>query len=172
MPPAHLVADPASATANDLSLGLPGRNTTLHLLTSPNAGGKSTLLKTLGTAVVTSRALGLALGRRFVWRRPVGHLDTLLQLRDEGGKASLYQAELHRVARVVERLGAADDADPTLVLIDEMFNTTNARRRPRRPASCAGPWRTGTAPTAASWSAPTCTAWPAWRRPRAAAPGA
>lgn len=127
VPPAHLVEDPAKATSNDLDLGLPDRNTTLHLLTSPNAGGKSTLLKTIGTAVVTSRALGAAPGERFVWRKSVDHLDTLLQLRDEGGKASLYQAELQRVASVVRKLQEKDEDRTTLVLIDEMFNTTNAR---------------------------------------------
>ena len=123
-PPAHLVAE--TAVCNDVRLGVEKQKTSLHLLTSPNAGGKSTFLKTIGTAVVTSKALNLVPADAFTWRRPIERLDTLLQLRDEAGKASLYQAELAKVARVVKDVQEHRD-QTSLVLIDEMFNTTNAR---------------------------------------------
>lgn len=86
------------------------------LLTSPNAGGKSTVLRSVGYAALMAQTLGVAHARD-LRLTPFPRLETIMVVHDEQGKASLFQMEVQRLRAV---LGGG------LLLMDELFNTTNA----------------------------------------------
>lgn len=92
------------------------------LLTGPNRGGKSTLLKSLGAAVLMSQTLGIVFARRATL--PVfRHIVTALSPTDTLGKMSLFEAEIEFAKEVRGRLG---DGSPMFLMMDEIFHGTNA----------------------------------------------
>ena len=92
------------------------------LLTGPNRGGKSTLLKSLGSAVLMSQTLGVVFSRRATM--PIFHnIITALSPQDVVGKLSLFEAEIEFAKDVKLRIAAAA---PTFLLMDEIFHGTNA----------------------------------------------
>jgi hypothetical protein len=101
-----------------------GTDTKRHvLLTGPNRGGKSTLLKSLGAAVLMNQTLGVVFARRA--EMPVfGDIITALSPSDTLGEMSLFEAEIE-FAKVV-RGRIADAAAPVFLMMDEIFHGTNA----------------------------------------------
>jgi energy-coupling factor transporter ATP-binding protein EcfA2 len=99
-------------------------NTKRHvLLTGPNRGGKSTLLKSLGAAVLMHQTLGVVFARKA--EMPVfGDIITALSPSDTLGKMSLFEAEIE-FAKVV-RGRIADASAPVFLMMDEIFHGTNA----------------------------------------------
>lgn len=101
-----------------------GLNTRRHvLLTGPNRGGKSTLLKSLGAAVLMHQTLGVVFARKA--EMPVfGDIITALSPSDTLGEMSLFEAEIE-FAKVVR--GRITDAQaPVFLMMDEIFHGTNA----------------------------------------------
>lgn len=93
------------------------------ILTGPNRGGKSTLLKSLGAAVLMSQTLGIVFAKRF--RVPLfGAIVTALQPTDVLGKMSLFEAEIEFAKSVKARLATAKE--PVFLMMDEIFHGTNA----------------------------------------------
>ncbi|MDZ7801255.1 MAG: endonuclease MutS2 [Trueperaceae bacterium] len=106
---------------NDLDLGLERR---LLVVTGPNAGGKTVLLKTLGLAVTMAQSgLFVAAGRPEEPPRLPWFDDVLVDIGDEQSiEASLstYAGHLVNLSRIVRQ------AHPgTLVLIDELGSGTD-----------------------------------------------
>jgi DNA mismatch repair ATPase MutS len=92
------------------------------LLTGPNRGGKSTLLKSLGAAVLMSQTLGIVFARRATL--PVfRHIVTALSPTDTLGKMSLFEAEIEFAKEVRGRM---TDGTPMFLMMDEIFHGTNA----------------------------------------------
>lgn len=95
------------------------------LLTGPNRGGKSTLLKSLGAAVLMSQTFGVVFARRATL--PVfGHIITALQPADALGKMSLFEAEIEFAKEVQRRLREEAERGPMFLMMDEIFHGTNA----------------------------------------------
>ena len=93
------------------------------LLTGPNRGGKSTLLKSLGAAVLMNQTLGVVFARRA--EMPVfGNIITALSPSDTLGEMSLFEAEIE-FAKVV-RGRITDASAPVFLMMDEIFHGTNA----------------------------------------------
>jgi hypothetical protein len=91
------------------------------LLTGPNRGGKSTLLKSVGYAVLMSQSLGVVFARRATL--PVfDSIITALTPMDVVGKLSLFEAEIEFAKTVLGRLGVGK----TFLMMDEIFHGTNA----------------------------------------------
>ena len=91
------------------------------LLTGPNRGGKSTLLKAIGSAVLMSHTVGIVFSREA--RIPhFANIITALAPQDVVGKLSLFEAEIEFAKDVKSRLGGG----PTFLLMDEIFHGTNA----------------------------------------------
>ena len=106
---------------NDLDLDAERR---LLIVTGPNAGGKTVLLKTLGLAVAMAQSgLGVAAGDPATPPRLPWFATVLADIGDEQSiEASLstYAGHLTNLARIVR------EADPaTLVLIDELGSGTD-----------------------------------------------
>ena len=105
---------------NTVTLGGEKRNHVL--LTGPNRGGKSTLLKSLGTAVLMSQTVGIVYAR--VARMPVFQtIITALNPSDSIGKLSLFEAEIEFAKSVCASM---DGGCPMFLMMDEIFHGTNA----------------------------------------------
>ena len=90
------------------------------LLTGPNRGGKSTLLKAIGAAVLMAQTVGIVFAR--VATVPhFANIITALSPQDVVGKLSLFEAEIEFAKDVKSRIGA-----PTFLMMDEIFHGTNA----------------------------------------------
>ncbi len=129
---------------NDVTVGPQG---TLLLVTGSNMSGKSTLLRGLGLNVLLAGAGGPVCAASM--SLPALELATSIRVRDNLGEGvSFYMAELHSLARVVDRarslaienagVRSAVDHDgsstasrgPTLMfLLDEILQGTNSRER-------------------------------------------
>ena len=93
------------------------------LLTGPNRGGKSTLLKAIGSAVLMSQTLGIVFGRTA--SLPIfDSIVTALSPADTLGKLSLFEAEIE-FAKNVKAL-ASQGGGPMFLMMDEIFHGTNA----------------------------------------------
>lgn len=93
------------------------------LLTGPNRGGKSTLLKSIGAAVLMSQTLGIVFARSA--SLPIfDSIVTALSPTDTLGKMSLFEAEIE-FAKNVKAL-AAEESGPMFLMMDEIFHGTNA----------------------------------------------
>jgi len=91
------------------------------ILTGPNRGGKSTLLKSLGAAVLMHQTLGIVFARRA--SLPVfGAIQTALRPADTLGSMSLFEAEID-FARGIRDL---QHDGPLFLMMDEIFHGTNA----------------------------------------------
>ena len=93
------------------------------LLTGPNRGGKSTLLKGLGSAVLMHQTLGVVFARKA--SMPVfGSIVTALNPTDTLGALSLFEAEIEFAKDVKATI--ADATQPVFLMMDEIFHGTNA----------------------------------------------
>jgi hypothetical protein len=104
--------------AAPLSLALQGKGA---FISGQNGVGKSTLLRTVGLGLATSRAFGFAYAATA--RLPGLPVYASMQNEDSllGGE-SLYLAELRRAR---ELLAAADSGQRAIYLVDEIFRGTN-----------------------------------------------
>lgn len=92
------------------------------LLTGPNRGGKSTLLKAIGVAVLMSHTVGVVFAREARIPR-FANIITALAPADVVGKLSLFEAEIEFAKDVKERI---QNGGTTFLMMDEIFHGTNA----------------------------------------------
>jgi hypothetical protein len=93
------------------------------LLTGPNRGGKSTLLKGLGIAVLMSQTFGVVFARKATM--PIfAEIITALNPVDVLGRLSLFESEIEFAKDVRARIQAA--TGPVFLMMDEIFHGTNA----------------------------------------------
>jgi len=91
------------------------------LLTGPNRGGKSTILKSLGAAVLMAQTVGIVFAREAVL--PIfDNIITALAPQDVIGKLSLFEAEIEFAKQVKAVIGKGI----TFLMMDEIFHGTNA----------------------------------------------
>ena len=116
--------DPNKAVTNSISLG------TLHkpgsvILTGPNAGGKSTSMKSVALAILMAQAFGIACADKMELTS-FAYLDTHLAKTDDISKEqSSYMCEAMHMKDIIENLKALPEGSPGCVFMDELFNTTN-----------------------------------------------
>lgn len=104
-------------------------NQDAHLMiTGPNAGGKSTLIKAILTNVWLCQTLCMG---AFASARmcPFAYINTQITIPDTKGKESLFEAEMFRCRHTIERLkhyaSLPSSNNKCLVAMDEIFNSTN-----------------------------------------------
>jgi MutS domain V len=89
------------------------------ILTGPNRGGKSTVLKAIGTAVLMAHTVGIVFAREA--NIPMfDHIVTAMEPRDHLGKLSLFESEIEFAKNVRALKGRV------FLLMDEIFHGTNA----------------------------------------------
>jgi len=118
--------DRKAVTPNDLALGqVPGRSTAKVLVVSgPNAGGKTVLLKAAGLAALLARAgmqvpaeVGSRVGFFSLVLADVGDQQSVL------GDLSTFSAHLSNIAGILDAARDADDR--SLILCDELMAGTH-----------------------------------------------
>lgn len=102
------------------------RSPTHVLLTGPNRGGKTTILTSLGAAVLMSQTVGIVFARRATL--PLfGAIRTSLRPVDTLGKRSLFETEIDIACKVHAIAATSTPTHPLFLLMDEIFHGTNAR---------------------------------------------
>jgi hypothetical protein len=93
------------------------------LLTGPNRGGKSTLLKSIGMATIMAQTLGVVFARKATL--PIFQsVVSALSPSDDLGKMSLFEAEIEFAKQVKQTV--AESTGPVFLMMDEIFHGTNA----------------------------------------------
>ena len=98
------------------------------LLTGPNRGGKSTMLKSVGLSIMTAQTWGIAWAKSMDFV-PVAHFETALSPADTLGRLSLFEAEIEfakQILAMANQANADREHTPSFVLMDEIFHSTNA----------------------------------------------
>ena len=119
----HPLIARAERVANDVTIQTGQK---LWLITGSNMSGKSTFLRTIGTALVFAMIGAPVIASRFRFR-PLRIMTSMNQRDDLSRSLSLFYAEVKRI----KQLQTASEADHprALCLVDEMLRGTNARER-------------------------------------------
>jgi hypothetical protein len=121
---AHPLLPPATAVANDVTVGPPGR---FLLVTGSNMAGKSTLIRAVGLNAVLAQCGGPVCA---AWMRcpPLG-IATSIRVHDSLERGvSYFMAELERLKVITDAARAAGPGR-LLFLLDEMLQGTNSADR-------------------------------------------
>jgi hypothetical protein len=93
------------------------------IITGPNAGGKSTIIKMLLVNVILAQTLTIACGEMTLV--PFYLIKSQINIPDCKGKESLFEAEMYRSKANLDALVSLDDNHTALIVMDEIFNSTN-----------------------------------------------
>ena len=121
----------AEGVANTWLLGAQTRNGRRNaLLTGPNAGGKSTLLKGVLVSALLAQTLTFAPaspegGNSGCEITPFSYISSHINVPDAQGRESLFEAEMRRAKRNVDALHSLAKGEFALVVMDEIFSSTN-----------------------------------------------
>lgn len=137
----HPCLRPAAAVANDVVLGaaaVPPEDGTTDcgggggsapslLLTGPNAGGKSTLIKAVLLGVLLAQSVGVVPCRGSAVLAPFAFVSSQINVPDVKGKRSLFEEEMFRARANLEQLRSmqGQPGQRALIVIDEIFSSTN-----------------------------------------------
>ena len=116
----HPLINDEKVVTNDITLGEP-RN---MIITGPNAGGKSTFIKSITLSLILSQTLGISLGTSMKMT-PFKLINTYLNIPDISGKESLFEAEMNRAREHIDKLEKMDKQDFSFFIMDEIFSSTN-----------------------------------------------
>lgn len=90
------------------------------LISGPNAGGKSTYMKSVAIHLLFVQTMGFAPGE--VTLTPYESIDTYLHIPDCKGRESLFQAEMNRC---IDFLDKVHTGKRSFMMMDEIFTSTN-----------------------------------------------
>ena len=124
----HPLIPESERVLNDVSFGPPG---TLLLITGSNMGGKSTILRAVGVAVVLAQA-GSPCCCSKLTMSPLELLTSIKASDSLAHSMSLFMAQLLSIKNVVDRLKhglANQQTAPIMYLLDEILNGTNTADR-------------------------------------------
>lgn len=94
------------------------------ILTGPNAGGKSTILRGMAINVILAQSFGIAAARRMILT-PFSSIATYLNISDDITVGnSLFKAEVLRVQSLLDRVAKLHTHQFSFIVIDEMFGGT------------------------------------------------
>ncbi len=118
------LVDPQKVVPNSIMLdGSTGRANVI--LTGPNAGGKSTVLKSIAICLILAQTIGLAPARSATLT-PFTNISTYLNITDDIANGnSLFKAEVLRAQALVEKVEELKAGQFSFVAIDEMFSGTS-----------------------------------------------
>jgi DNA mismatch repair ATPase MutS len=115
----HPCLDSKKAVENDCKIS--NKNI---ILTGPNAGGKSTYIKSVLINVILSQTLCICSSSRCL-TVPYSNIISQMNIPDCKGKESLFEAEMHRCLNTLNLLSSSKRNKFTLIIMDEIFNSTN-----------------------------------------------
>jgi hypothetical protein len=96
-----------------------------NVITAPNAGGKTTMLKTTTLNILFTQQIGCGFYESCSMQ-PYTHIHSYLNIPDTSGRDSLFQAESRRCKEIIEII-ANSDSETTrhFCQIDELYSGTN-----------------------------------------------
>ena len=95
------------------------------ILTGPNAGGKSTLIKSLLISIIFAQTLGVT-NCEHMKLTPFFYINSQINIPDCKGKESLFEAEMYRSKENLSVLRSLDGIKKkSIIFMDEIFNSTN-----------------------------------------------
>jgi DNA mismatch repair protein MutS len=119
----HPLIDQNVVISNNVVLG--GSHPTKDMLiTGPNAGGKSTALKSIALGAILAQSFGIVPAKKAVLT-PFCAINTYLNIPDSVGQESLFQAEMRRAHELFSSLENLDGNRFALSIMDEIFTGTN-----------------------------------------------
>jgi hypothetical protein len=108
--------------ANNLELGAPGEHKNM-VITGSNKNGKTTLLRSVGCAVLLAQTCGLVPASNAILT-PFSDICVALECSDSVARGvSSWQAACMRAAGLIKRVAGLRDNHKALVLVDELFKT-------------------------------------------------
>lgn len=93
------------------------------ILTGPNAGGKSTFVKSVLLCALFNQTMTIS-NASHVRATPFYDIHSQVHIPDSKGHQSLFEAEMYRCKEKLDLL-AGSEGRPALFVMDEIFNSTN-----------------------------------------------
>lgn len=115
------------AVPNNVSMCVPAScasSSCSALLTGPNAGGKSTLLKAMLLATLMAQTLTIACCTTLSLT-PYSHIHSHINVPDVQGSMSLFEAEMDRARESMNVLSRLAPDRFSILIMDEVFSSTN-----------------------------------------------
>lgn len=94
------------------------------IITGPNAGGKSTMIKSILIAIILAQTIGIANATELTMT-PFYYISSQMNIPDCKGKESLFEAEMFRSKRNLDVLKGLENKRKSVIFMDEIFNSTN-----------------------------------------------
>ena len=94
------------------------------LITGPNAGGKSTFIKSVIINIILSQTIGICSAEKFEMT-PFNMIETYLHIPDSKGSTSLFEAEMFRSKEYIDKIKNLDSNKFSFIVLDEIFSSTN-----------------------------------------------
>jgi len=96
------------------------------IITSPNAGGKTTMLKTTTLNIIFTQQLGCGFYSSCTLN-PYTHIHSYLNIPDTSGRDSLFQAESRRCKEILDIIKECNDPSKYrhFCIFDELYSGTN-----------------------------------------------
>lgn len=116
--------DQKKIVLNSLSLGTSNTRGNI-IITGPNTGGKSTVLKAVATNILMAQSFGIAPAREMKLT-PFSKIASYMNIRDDiAAGNSLFKAQVLRAQELLEFVQSLDKNAFCFIIIDEMFNGTS-----------------------------------------------
>jgi hypothetical protein len=96
------------------------------IISSPNAGGKTTMIKTTTINIIFSQQVGCGFYKKCVMQ-PYTHIHSYLNIPDTSGRDSLFQAESRRCKEIIDVIHSNQDPEKYrhFCIFDELYSGTN-----------------------------------------------
>jgi len=96
----------------------------VNIITGPNASGKSNYIKNIVISILLSQTLGISCCNN-IKLTPFSLIDTYINIPDCIGRESLFEAEMNRSYKYIEKIKNNDKF--SFVIMDEIFTGTNTK---------------------------------------------
>lgn len=96
------------------------------IIVAPNAQGKSTFLRAVGCCLLLAQQWGVVPAKKMEFTR-FTNIDTYINVTDESGQKSLFQAEINRIKNYLTKLKDSPPDSFSFIIIDEILSSTNPK---------------------------------------------
>ena len=96
------------------------------IISSPNAGGKTTIIKSTMLNIIFSQQLGCGFYKSCVIN-PYTHIHSYLNIPDTSGRDSLFQAESRRCKEIIDIINESGPNSRHFGIFDELYSGTNPK---------------------------------------------
>ena len=108
---------------NSVSLGF-AKDIRNMVLTGPNAGGKSTIIKSIAISIILAQTFGIV-PARYASITPFAKVGTHLNITDDIASGnSLFKSEVNRAQELIQMINSLKDGEHAFMIMDELFNGT------------------------------------------------